>query len=216
MRRYVFVASTFFVTLCIGFFGVLQLRRTMSGAVTVSSQTTEQGATVEALPESETRLWFVYVGSPTCPWSTLPETATAVKKLENRLRRYANNQGIGFTALGVANTTDFRAGLAHLGDLGNFDDISIGDHRSNAITLDYLWNEGLVPSTPQIVLFERVVHRSDRGSLPGDFAGTSIQRLRHAAGLSALSDWASSSEILTPSTILQPKYSRSSTKGDFQ
>lgn len=189
----------------------------MSRATTMSNQIAEgQGVTIEALPESDARLWFVYVGSPACPWSTLPETAKAVKTLEHRLRLYAEDQGIGFTSLGVANTTDLRAGLAHLADLGDFDDVSIGDHRSNAITLDYLWNEGLVPSTPQIVLFERVVYRSDRGSLPGDFAGTSIQRLRHAAGLSALSEWAASKEILTPSMIFRPSQSSKTTKGHIQ
>ena len=206
--RPILLGSAFLVALCIGFGLVFWLRTAPPPPAPTSVST----AQVPSDQGDDTRLWFVYIGSPDCPWSTLPETQEAVRSLKNRLWRYAVDENMGFTALGVVNAVDFDAGLDHLRPLGRFDNVSIGEPRSNAITLDYFWNAGLVPSTPQVALFERTILRSDRGSLPPDFAGTTVRRLRHASGSSALSAWAASSDVLVPSKRSHVEHSLTTAK----
>ncbi|WP_420462906.1 hypothetical protein [Candidatus Palauibacter sp.] len=156
-------------------------------------------------PKSETRLSLIYVGSPDCSWSTRPDVMDAVNIIKQRLRNYALENDMGFAALGVATTANSRAGLRHLNALTQFDVVSIGEHTANAITLDYFWNEGLAPSTPQILVLQREITWADRGALPGEFAGSVVRRLGRASGASALMEWASSSRILPPSsTVVNP------------
>ena len=189
----------FAAAVALGWLGVTLLRPTPSEATSASSRVTPTTPSPPTAPADEKRLWFVYVGSPDCGWSTQPAAREAVKSIESRLRRLANEQGLGFTALGVVTTRNLDAGLDHLHEVGRFDEVSIGGHTSNAITLDYFWNEGLTPSTPQVVVFERVVRRSDRGSLTDAFGGTDIRLMGRATGLSALTAWARSTRMLPPS-----------------
>lgn len=118
----------------------------------------------------------------------------------SRVANHAGERGVGFSALGLVTTRDFRRGLDHLKHLRDFDEISIGEHASNAISLDYFWNEGLTPSTPQIVVFERVTHLSVQDSLSAAFAGSQIRRLGRATGLAALTQWAASDRPMPPSS----------------
>ena len=193
----------------LGWLGVTLLRPAPPTATSPRSVATAPAP--PAAPSSERRLWFVYVGSPDCGWSTQPAAQEAVKTIESRLRGIASEQGLGFTALGVATTRNLDAGLDHLHEVSRFDEVSIGDHTSNAITLDYFWNEGVTPSTPQVVVFERVVRRSDRGSLTDAFGGTDIRLLGRAAGLSALTAWARSTHMLPPSGQAHPELGSSTT-----
>ena len=183
----------------LGWLAMTVLRPAPPASTAASSRIVATAPSPPTAPSSERRLWFVYVGSPDCGWSTQPAAGEAVKTIESRLRRLASEQGLGFTALGVATTRNLDAGLEHLHEVSRFDDVSIGDHTSNAITLDYFWNEGVTPSTPQVVVFERVVRRSDRGSLTDAFGGTDIRLLGRAEGLSALTAWARSTRMLPPS-----------------
>lgn len=193
------MALGFAAAVGLGWLSVTLLRPALHESTPALSRVAPTTPSLPAAPSDEARLWFVYVGSPDCGWSTRPEAGEAVKAIESRLRRLASEQGLGFTALGVATTRDLDAGLDHLHEVGRFDEVSIGGHTSNAITLDYFWNEGLTPSTPQVVVFERVVRRSDRGSLTGAFGGTEIRLVGRATGLSALTAWARSTRMLPPS-----------------
>jgi hypothetical protein len=150
-------------------------------------------------PRSETRLSFIYVGGPDCWWSTRPEVMDAVRSIKQLLHRYALENDMRFTTLGVATTGDSRAGIKHLDALTDFDVVSVGAHTLNPITLDYFWNEGLAPSTPQILVLHRKITWADRGGLPGEFAGSIAQRIGRVSGASGLAAWVSSGRILPPS-----------------
>lgn len=173
-------------------------------------------AAVAIPPAVETRLWFVYVGSPDCEWSTQTATQDAVRTLWTRLREHAEQTDLVFTALGVAPTPDFTDGLTYLNRLGSFDEVSIGPYLANTITLDYFLSEGIVPSTPQILVFERVLRRTDRGALPGELSATTLNRLARASGLSAITTWARSGHLLPPSgQTVYPGYSTTQ-EGEFR
>lgn len=154
-------------------------------------------------PKSETRISLMYIGSPDCAWSTRSDVMAAVDVIKQRLRDYALENGMGFVALGVATTVESGAGLRHLNATTDFDVLSVGEHTANAITLDYFWNEGLAPSTPQILVSMREITWTDRGTLPGEFAGSVVRRLGRANGAAALMAWASSSNILPPSSTIE-------------
>lgn len=154
-------------------------------------------------PKSETRISLMYVGSPYCAWSTRPDVMAAVDVIKQRLRDYALENDMGFVALGVATTVEAEAGLRHLNATTDFDVLSVGEHTANAITLDYFWNEGLVPSTPQILVSLRKITWADRGALPGQFTGSVVRRLGQARGAAALMAWASSGNVLPPSSTIE-------------
>lgn len=144
------------------------------------------------------QVWFVYVGNPDCGWSERPEAKDAIRAVWHRLERRAAQEGVELKAVGVATTADVSRGLNHLSDLGDFDSFSFGDHVSNAVTLDYFWADGVIPSTPQVLVFERTGGRSDPGSLVSNSWKPGVRHLGRASGLTALRTWAASDLVLPP------------------
>ena len=145
-------------------------------------------------------LWLVYVGNPDCGWSTQPATREAVRAIITRTKKEAERLNVGFIATGLVTTTAFRRALDHLDGLGEFDEVSMGEHPTNSVTLDYFWGQGVAPSTPQVVLFERAVDIASQDSFPSPFTNSDVRRLARASGISALTAWAESGRLTPPAS----------------
>ena len=157
------------------------------------------GGTTATAPTSPSGfLWLVYVGNPDCGWSTQPAAREAVRTIIARGQREAEARELRFVATGVVTTAEFRRAFDHLDGLGEFDEVSIGEHPTNSVTLDHFWGRGLAPSTPQIVLFEREVETTSQDSILSLFARSDVHRLARASGIAALTAWAESGRFLPP------------------
>lgn len=68
--------------------------------------------------------------------------------------------------VGVGLDWDIKAGVEHLRELTEFDEITVGGNRLNVASEKYLWGEPrLGGGTPQLLLLERRVTWSDQGVL---------------------------------------------------
>lgn len=105
-----------------------------------------------------TELTLVYIGSSGCVPSNRKELPGALEQLKRRLRDRAANAGRGFSTVGIGRDWEVKAGLAHLGKFGAFDEVMAGRNWMNAGVRRYVWEE--VPgeaATPQVLVLERVI-----------------------------------------------------------
>ena len=108
---------------------------------------------------------MVYIGSSSCPWSSVPELPETVDRLKLELQAEAEARGWGFSAIGVARDGVVANGLAHLEKFGDFDEIMSGRSWANIGIGKYVY--GAMPgpaSTPQLIVVERRL-RMDSGTI---------------------------------------------------
>ena len=103
-------------------------------------------------------LMLVFVGSSRCHWSSHPELPELVRHAKLAIRSRAENEEMGFAALGIARDVAVHAGLEHLATFGEFDEVMAGRGWLNTGVLQYVYNEfpGRA-ATPQVVVLRRRV-----------------------------------------------------------
>lgn len=111
----------------------------------------------------EPEMVLVFIGSPSCVWSTHESLPPLVEKAKVALSSRADSLGRSFTALGAVPSVGVERGLDFLGGFGLFDEIAVGSGWSNLTLLKYVYNDfpGQA-ATPQVVVLERLLQPGTR------------------------------------------------------
>lgn len=114
------------------------------------------------LPSARTdtgeELALIFVGSSRCRWSNRPELPGLVRQAKLAIRDRAQAEEVGFVAIGIARDAVASAGIRHLAEYGDFDELTAGRGWLNAGVLRYVFNELPGPAaTPQIIVVRRDV-----------------------------------------------------------
>ncbi|WP_419161748.1 hypothetical protein [Candidatus Palauibacter sp.] len=96
--------------------------------------------------------------SSNCYWSNLPEVKRAIREAKLLLSRRAEEEGIGFAAVGVARDLSAEAGIAHLRKHGLFDEVRAGRGWYNSGVMEFIYGDFAGPAiTPQLVIMTQRV-----------------------------------------------------------
>lgn len=143
------------------------------------------------------QLVMIYFGSAGCAWSNQPGLSEAVEALKMRLAGFAEQQSMGFKAVGVAFDWDLESGVDHLRKYGRFDEIATGSHWGNTLAMRYLWpDESLSPNTPQVVVYKRLFTTPADSTARPSFSESDLELLSAASGLDQILEWARSEATL--------------------
>ena len=116
-------------------------------------------------PDGGRDIVLVYFGASWCYPCQDPAVKTALEEAKVMLAERAEQQGSTFVAIGVALDQDLERGLAFLDEAGRFDEISIGRHYLNSLSLAHEWRaerrEDATPGAPSIYVYERQVMMED-------------------------------------------------------
>lgn len=103
-------------------------------------------------------LVLVAIVSSTCAWSNLPEVKRAIREAKLRLSRRAEEDGLGFAAIGVARDMSAEAGVDHLREHGLFDEVRAGRGWYNSGVMEFVYGDFAGPGiTPQVVVMTQRV-----------------------------------------------------------
>lgn len=109
--------------------------------------------------DPDTEIIAVYIGSPTCAFSTSPSVRRYVGDITAALRNKTDALGWRFSTVGVAVAHSVDDGLEHLRRTGEFDEVSAGDNWSNEMAVRLLFGGHTgPPATPQVIVLRRVTH----------------------------------------------------------
>ena len=141
---------------------------------------------------------LVYTGSPTCSYSTDPRVREAVGIVQDRLEEWARQHYAGFSSIGIEAARLPADGYAHLRQIADFSEISVGAGWTN---LGFIWLSEEHPEapigTPQVLLLTRLWNSgSARLLVPAD-SFTETVRIRKL-GVEEIADWARSDSLITP------------------
>jgi hypothetical protein len=131
------------------------------------------------------QLVMIYFGASDCIWCARPETHELLRRAAAALRQTAEDDEVGFVAIGVALDRDLEAGLDHLRSLGIFDQMLSGSGRANVGAIDMF--QGVMPritGTPTVVVIRRRLN--EVGSV---VYSSDIQRVALEVGLQQLATW---------------------------
>ena len=135
-------------------------------------------------PGSE--LVFVYIGGSTCGWSNVPELPRMVKSLKRHFQSLAIDNGMQFSAVGIARDTDPYAGWEHLLGFGEFDEVMTGRNWGNIGVQKYIYGDMPgVAATPQILLVTRTIDTQW-----GHVSFVNEEVIGRHTGLTAIEAWA--------------------------
>ncbi len=123
------------------------------------------------LPQAETRsfergkileggkqLVMIYLGSSSCAWANRDDVRAAVREVKKLLAERAARTERPFVTIGVSLDWSIEDGLTHLTEIGEFDEIAVGNKWVNLAAIRYIWHDVPGPaSTPQIIVVERTV-----------------------------------------------------------
>jgi hypothetical protein len=135
---------------------------------TLSPATAKRLGLISLHPATE--IIVVVVTSTGCAASHDPGLTNAVRKLRPLLEAaYAHRPDVVVRMVGVALDWDVRAGVDHLMDLADFDEVVSGGNRLNTATEKYLWGPyALGGGTPQVLILNREIRWSPTGLEVGE------------------------------------------------
>lgn len=120
------------------------------------STTAAKDVPVEARPKAGRQLLFVYIGSSRCGPSNQSDVLGAVKASIASFRERAAASHLGFATLGVARELSPTEGLAHLGKIGRFDEMAVGQGDLNQASIRFVARDHPgIGATPQVLIVER-------------------------------------------------------------
>lgn len=116
---------------------------------------------------NEKEIAFIFYGSSYCPAATDASLPDIIQTLIAETREQAHIAGYGFTTIGISNEVNVEDGLAYLKNMGDFDEIALGNGVANRALQFYAWgslDDPLSGATPQIILTKRLYHSSKNNS----------------------------------------------------
>lgn len=126
------------------------------GFVGITQATRPADSIPAAIPGNEEQIVMVYFGASNCTWCIRPRTHDLLRRAASSLRETAEENAIGFVAMGVALDRQAEAGLDHLLFLGIFDQVASGYGYANAGAIDMF--QGVMPrisGTPTVAVVRR-------------------------------------------------------------
>lgn len=142
---------------------------------------------------SGAQLVMVYFGSASCGWSNRPSLPDAVETIKRELAAQAEEQGMTFKAVGVALDWSPESGIAHLGKMGRFDEISAGYNWGNTLALRHIWSDAFAaPRTPQILVYRQDFVAPEDEASELHYAAVGQELLMTKFGFQTITDWAES------------------------
>lgn len=112
---------------------------------------------------------LVYIGSPNCAWSNVPELPRLIEEATLRGREQAMQLGIGFASIGVGKSNSVDAGIKHLARIGDFDELITGRGWYGIGTRRYVSQDlGGPAATPQVVLVAREILPGNERAIVGE------------------------------------------------
>jgi hypothetical protein len=121
-----------------------------------------EGYLAQSARRSGSGVVLVFIGSPECPWSTLPSLPGMIRDLKLGIRERAAASDRWFATIGIAQSSDARSGMAFLESFGEFDEVVAGGGWTNVGLLRYVYgNVSGLAATPQVVVVERVARPGD-------------------------------------------------------
>lgn len=147
----------------------------------------DDGITSVASTEGQSQieeLYFVYLGSSTCPACNDPRLPSTIDSLRTLVEREASRRGWRMISLGLAKDASVEAGIQHLRKMGPFHEISTGREWLNRSVQDVVFRtfRGR-PATPQVILIH-AVHD------PAGLSSTYQTVLARRIGTGSLHRWA--------------------------
>lgn len=101
---------------------------------------------------------LIYFGCSTCNAAMDKRIPRMLEILSNKLNTEAINKGYRFTFIGTSSEINVRAGYKYLGEIAEFDEISVGNEMRNVTIQRYIWerfDSPLSASTPQVIITKR-------------------------------------------------------------
>lgn len=129
-------------------------------------------------------LALVFVGSPSCVWSSSASLRDAISVAKLRLAFYADSIGWSFAAMAAVNANSTETGARYAGRFGAFDELAVGRGWTNIALLRYVYETFPgPPATPQVVIVTRTVDVEPRRRIRGE------RVLLRRVGAKAIADW---------------------------
>lgn len=108
------------------------------------------------VPQGESELVIIYIGSSSCAASNIEELISPIKELKEKVSKHANYLNTGFHSIGVSKDQVSIEELKHLSKHGTFNEVIIGKSWSNLGVLKYIYNDFQgPPQIPQIIITKR-------------------------------------------------------------
>lgn len=141
--------------------------------------------TYTIVPGDEVAL--VYVGKSSCGFSNVDDLPESLDRARRVLKSRAEDAGLAFTAIGVANDAVPEAGWKHLHRFGRFDQVITGAASVNLGMQRYVLQDfPSISATPQIVIVRRT-REAGPGVTPRVHHEQLLSRL---IGISEIRRWA--------------------------
>ncbi|WP_419948406.1 hypothetical protein [Candidatus Palauibacter sp.] len=139
-------------------------------------------------------LVLIAVVSSRCSWSNLPEVKRAIRDAKLLLSRRAEEEGMGFAAVGVARDISAEAGIEHLREHGLFDEVRAGRGWYNSGVMEFIYGDIAGPAlTPQLIIVkQRISYEASERRVDGR------QVLARKLGSDGIVNWTEAGAPLKP------------------
>jgi hypothetical protein len=107
-------------------------------------------------PSFGRQLLAIYFGSPTCASCVRPAFIAAIRRAAVLMQRQAIEQDLTMHWAGVAIHWNAAEGIAYLGQLGPFDEVSSGAKWWHTAVAQHLYRQ-TPPAVPTLVIYERTI-----------------------------------------------------------
>lgn len=107
-------------------------------------------------PSFGRQLLVIYFGSPTCASCVRPSFIAAIRRAAGLMQRQAIEHHVTMHWAGVAIHWNSAEGIAYLGQLGPFDEVSSGAKWWNTAVAQHLYRQ-TPPAVPTLVVYERTI-----------------------------------------------------------
>lgn len=137
-----------------------------------------------------TEINFIYVGSSKCIFSNNREVASIVDLSISKIKSLSDSLEMGFSAIGIAAEWDVKAGINHLQDVANFNEISVGNNWGNNLIEKYIGDLNNEASTPQILITVKKYSQTTLQNIDEEF------EILNITGMDNIKRWYSEGNLL--------------------
>ena len=125
---------------------------------------------------------LIYVGPSEYVFANFEELPEFIEQAQLFLKKYADGEGLGFSALGFSVDWDVPNGTRYLEKLGYFDEIVVGRQWEGIVGREFAG----VMAIPQVVVLLRT---AESDSAAADFESISERALIRKTGFESVRDW---------------------------
>lgn len=182
-RLFAGCAAVVIVGFLLGGTGALEY---IPGLAHITEASRSKTSSPSAIPgEDGEQLVMVYYGASGCVWCARSETHELLRRAASALRETAEDEAIGFVAIGVAADRDLDAGLDHLRLLGIFEQVVSGYGQASVGAIDMFQRVmPRIPGTPTVAVLRRRLSVVD-----GLVSSTDARLVAFKSGLDQLGPW---------------------------